>query len=60
MVSAAHPLRLRAAVLSDPLGQGRSSGYALGFTMPMLPERQLLRNHAERVGMLLSSWSGPG
>ena len=60
IVSAAHPLRLRAAVLSDPLGQGRSSGYTLGFQLPMLPERQLLRDHAERVGRMLSSWSGPG
>ena len=60
VVSAAHPLRLRAAVLSDPLGQGRSSGYALGFQLPMLPERQLLRDRAQRVGQLLSSWSGPG
>src|SRR6266567_1587711 len=60
VVSAAHPLRLRAAVLADPFGQGRSSRYALGFQMPMLPERQLLRDHAERVGELLESWSGPG
>ncbi len=60
VVSAAHPLRLRAAVLANPLGQGRSSGYALGFQLPMLPERQLLRDRAERVGRMLSSWSGPG
>jgi pimeloyl-ACP methyl ester carboxylesterase len=60
VVSAAHPLRLRAAVLADPFGQGRSSGYALGFQMPLLPERQLLRDHAERVGIFLSSWAGPG
>jgi pimeloyl-ACP methyl ester carboxylesterase len=60
VVSAAHPLRIRAAVLADPFGQGRSSGYALGFQLPMLPERQLLRDRAQRVGRLLSSWSGPG
>jgi pimeloyl-ACP methyl ester carboxylesterase len=60
IVAAAHPLRLRAAVLSDPLGQGRSVGYAFGFQLPMLPERQLLRHHAERVGELLTDWSGPG
>src|SRR5450755_2109880 len=60
VVSVPHPLRLRAAVLSDPFGQGRSSGYALGFQLPVLPERQLLRNDAEWVGRMLSSWSGPG
>jgi pimeloyl-ACP methyl ester carboxylesterase len=60
IVGAAHPLRLRSAVLSDPLGQGRSVGYAFGFQLPMLPERQLLRHHAERVGELLAAWSGPG
>jgi pimeloyl-ACP methyl ester carboxylesterase len=60
VVSAPHPLRLRPGVLSDPLGQGRTIGYAIGFQLPLLPERQLLRDHAERVGRLLSSWSGPG
>ncbi len=60
VVSAAHPLRLRASVLADPLGQGRSSGYAFGFQLPLLPERQLLRHHAERVGEILGAWSGPG
>jgi pimeloyl-ACP methyl ester carboxylesterase len=60
VVSVPHPLRLRAAVLSDPLGQGRSSGYALGFQLPLLPERQLLKDDAQRVGRMLSTWSGPG
>jgi pimeloyl-ACP methyl ester carboxylesterase len=60
IVSAPHPLRLRNAVLADPLGQGRSSGYALGFQLPLLPERQLLRDGAERVAGMLSAWSGPG
>ncbi|HEX5291326.1 MAG TPA: alpha/beta hydrolase [Streptosporangiaceae bacterium] len=59
IVSVPHPLRLRAAVLSDPLGQGRSSGYALGFQLPLLPERQLLRDGAQRVGRMLNAWSGP-
>jgi pimeloyl-ACP methyl ester carboxylesterase len=59
-VSVPHPLRLRSAVLSDPFGQGRRSGYALGFQLPLLPERQLLRNGAQRVGRMLSTWSGPG
>jgi pimeloyl-ACP methyl ester carboxylesterase len=60
VVSVPHPLRLRAAVLSDPFGQGRRSKYALGFQLPLLPERQLLRDGAQRVGRLLSAWSGPG
>jgi pimeloyl-ACP methyl ester carboxylesterase len=60
IVSMPHPLRLRAAVLSDPLGQGRSIGYAFGFQLPMLPERRLLRDGAQRVGRMLTDWSGPG
>jgi pimeloyl-ACP methyl ester carboxylesterase len=60
VVSMPHPLRLRSAVLSDPLGQGRSIGFALGFQLPLWPERQLLRENAQRVGRMLSDWSGPG
>src|SRR5579859_6151470 len=40
IVAAAHPLRLRSAVLTDPRGQGRRSGYMLGFQLPRLPERR--------------------
>jgi pimeloyl-ACP methyl ester carboxylesterase len=50
VVSMAHPLRMRTAMFTDPLGQGRRLGYALGFQLPVLPERQLLRNGAFRVG----------
>jgi pimeloyl-ACP methyl ester carboxylesterase len=60
VVSVAHPLRIRAAVLTNPLGQGRRSSYALGFQLPVLPERQLLRDGAARVGQMLESWSAPG
>ena len=60
VVSMAHPLRMRAAMVTDPLGQGRSSSYALGFQLPMLPERQLVRNGARKVGQLLEGWSAPG
>ena len=60
MVSVPHPLRLRSAVWSDPFGQGRRSGYALRFQLPLLPERQLLRDGAQRVGQMLSMWSSPG
>jgi pimeloyl-ACP methyl ester carboxylesterase len=47
-------------VLTDPLGQGRGSGYAFGFQLPVLPERQLVRDGASRVGRLLERWSAPG
>ena len=60
VVSMPHPLRLRTAVLYDPLGQARRSGYAVGFQLPLLPERQLVAHRAQRVGQMLSDWSGPG
>jgi pimeloyl-ACP methyl ester carboxylesterase len=60
VVSAPHPLRLRSAVLSDPLHQGRSVSYTLGFQLPRWPERRLLRDDAEEVGRMLSEWSAPG
>ncbi len=60
VVSMPHPLRLRTAVLSAPVAQARSMGYALGFQLPWLPERQLLRDGARRVGTMLTSWSRPG
>jgi len=60
IVSMPHPLRLRAAVLSAPFRQARSMSYALGFQLPMLPERRLLKDGAQRVGKLLADWSRPG
>jgi pimeloyl-ACP methyl ester carboxylesterase len=60
VVSMPHPRRLRSAVLSAPIAQARSMGYALGFQLPMLPERQLLRDDAQQVASLLAAWSGPG
>jgi pimeloyl-ACP methyl ester carboxylesterase len=60
VVSSPHPLRMRASLFTDLLGQGRRSGYTLGFQLPMLPERQLVRNDAARVGQLLTRWSAPG
>src|SRR5581483_4682143 len=35
VVSMAHPLRLRASVITTPLGHGRRSTYALGFQLPV-------------------------
>src|ERR1700729_4169304 len=60
IVAVPHPLRLRSAVLTDPLGQGKRSGYAVGFQLPRLPERRLLEGNARRVGRMLRDWSGPG
>ncbi|GAA5076407.1 pimeloyl-ACP methyl ester carboxylesterase [Thermocatellispora tengchongensis] len=59
-VSAAHPLRLRAAMFTDLRGQLRASRYTLGFQLPFLPEIQLTRRGAAKVGHLLKAWSGPG
>jgi len=58
-VSAPHPLRMRSALLTDPFGQLRASGQALGFQLPFLPERRLTRDGAALVGRLIESWSGP-
>jgi pimeloyl-ACP methyl ester carboxylesterase len=70
VVSMAHPLRMRAAVLSSPLSvpkslttrpaKPRRSGYPLAFQVPMFPERQLVRDSGALVGTLLSAWSAPG
>lgn len=60
VVSAPHPLRMRSAARADPAGQGWVSRYRLGFQLPMLPERQLVRNDAALVGRILRSWSRPG
>jgi len=67
VVSAAHPLNMRAAVLTSPLGMGspfglstRGNGYPLAFQVPLFPERQLVRDGASLVESLLSSWSAPG
>jgi pimeloyl-ACP methyl ester carboxylesterase len=66
VVSMAHPLRMRARVLSSPftvshaLDESARGGYPLAFQMPMWPERQLVRAGGELVGSILSSWSAPG
>ena len=60
VISMAHPLRMRSVLLTDPLGQGRRSGFEFGFQVPVLPEHSLVRDHAQRVGQMLRAWSGPG
>jgi pimeloyl-ACP methyl ester carboxylesterase len=69
VVSMAHPLRMRAAVLSSPFAisgalaprpGGHRTGYPLAFQVPMRPERQLIRDDGALVAEILSSWSAPG
>jgi pimeloyl-ACP methyl ester carboxylesterase len=70
VVSMAHPLRMRARVLSSPFAISRAltategpvkrSGYPLAFQVPVAPERQLVRDGGALVGAILSSWSAPG
>lgn len=60
VISMAHPLQLRAAVVGAPLRLSARTGYPLAFQVPMLPERQLVRDGAARVGEYLSAWSSPG
>ncbi|MEW9527614.1 alpha/beta fold hydrolase [Microbispora sp. NPDC049125] len=58
-VSAPHPLRLRAALFTDPLGQLRASRYAMGFQLPLLPERRLVAKGGAQVKRLIERWAGP-
>ncbi|MGH3322417.1 MAG: alpha/beta fold hydrolase [Streptosporangiaceae bacterium] len=58
VVSVPHPLPMRRSILRDPIGQGRASVYALGFQVPVLPERQLVRDDADLVCRILRAWSG--
>ena len=58
VVSVAHPLRMRGAMFTEPLS--RRNGHMLAFQLPVMPERQLLRDDAELVGRILTDWSAPG
>lgn len=55
----AHPLRMRAALLTDPRGQLRASGYIFGFQAPRYPESQLTGGEAGFVERHLRRWAGP-
>jgi pimeloyl-ACP methyl ester carboxylesterase len=59
-VSVAHPLRLGHSLLTDVRGQGWATRHALGFQLPIAPEKRLVRHDAALVGELLSDWGGPG
>jgi pimeloyl-ACP methyl ester carboxylesterase len=58
-VSAPHPLRLRASVVAVPR-QLRSGAHVLGYQLPALPERRLLRDDAAGIADFLRRWSAPG
>ena len=60
VVSVAHPLRMRGAMFAEPLSHRRRNGHMLAFQLPVMPERQLLRDDAELVGRMLADWSAPG
>ena len=51
-VSMPHPHRLRHSMLHDRK-QRRAGRYALGYQIPLLPERRLTDRDAERVGRIL-------
>jgi pimeloyl-ACP methyl ester carboxylesterase len=57
VLGAAHPLRLRAALFSDPRGQVAASAPILRFQVPR-SEHVLTKNDAALVGDLIEHWSG--
>ncbi|NUR26424.1 MAG: alpha/beta hydrolase [Catenulispora sp.] len=57
VLGAAHPLRLRSAILSDPRGQTAASLQLLRFQIPRY-EHQLTRDGAAGIGALLDRWVG--
>ena len=59
VISAPHPRRLRSALIQDPRGQLRASGYAFGFQTPRYAESLLTRDDGAYVGQLFDRWSGP-
>jgi pimeloyl-ACP methyl ester carboxylesterase len=58
-VAAPHPLAIRRAIVRNPRRQGVASLYALGFQLPLWPERRLRRDGCARVEHLLRAWSSP-
>jgi pimeloyl-ACP methyl ester carboxylesterase len=58
VLAAPHPMRLRAALLTDLRGQLRASTRTLTFQLPRY-EHVLTRDGAARVDALLRHWGGP-
>ena len=59
-VSVPHPLRLGHSVLTDVRHQGWAVRHSLGFQLPIVPEKRLVKDDAALVGRLLAAWAGPG
>lgn len=58
-VGAAHPRRMRAAVLGRP-AQARRSAYAVAFQTPWVPERRFVQDEAALVEAVLHRGAAPG
>ncbi len=58
VLGAAHPLRLRAALASDPRGQLAASAPTLKFQLPRY-EHAVTRDDAALIGDYLRLWGGP-
>lgn len=58
VLGAAHPLRLRSAIVTDPRGQMTASAPLLKFQIPRY-EHTLTRDDAAGIGELLRGWAGP-
>ena len=59
VVSVPHPLRLRSALVTDA-GQLRALSPVLGFQLPLLPERALVREDGVLVERMLRAGAAPG
>ncbi|GAA2510310.1 alpha/beta hydrolase [Pilimelia columellifera subsp. columellifera] len=59
VLGAAHPLRLRAALVVDPRGQTAAAAPTLKFQLPRY-EHVLTRDNAALVREYLARWGGPG
>ncbi len=57
-LAAPHPLAVRSALVRDVRHQGMASRYALGFQVPLWPERRLRRDGGAHVERIIRSWSG--
>jgi pimeloyl-ACP methyl ester carboxylesterase len=59
VLGAAHPLRWRQAIATEPRGQARASAYALRtFQVPRLPENRLAAD-SRFARHLFDKWTGP-
>jgi pimeloyl-ACP methyl ester carboxylesterase len=58
VLGAAHPLRMRAALLADPRGQLAAMTPIMRFQVPRY-EHVLTKDDAAAVGELLTRWGGP-